>query len=244
MKTLKQNIPLYYKVYNFFKNKIISGELLEGELLPSERKLMTIFKVSRSTIRQGLKKLENENFIYIIHGSGAFVSHKPLKQELSNFYSFYEEIKKIGKHPTSKVLEYEIINSNNELNEIFKSSTTMKFINIKRLRLIDNEPVIFENTFLPLDRFKNFNPELLNTTAMYTIFKEKYNIKFDKATETFSSLILKDKNILKSLGYKEPSSCMYIKRFTYEEQENIIEYTISYARGDKYEYKITLNNLK
>ncbi|WP_157042382.1 hypothetical protein [Leptotrichia sp. oral taxon 212] len=35
---------------------------------------------------------------------------------------------------------------------------------------------------------------------------------------------------------------MLIKRLTYEKSK-IIEYTVSYARGDKYEYKVTLNNI-
>lgn len=242
MKEKNNNIPLYYKIYSYFKEKIQLKKLSEGEVLPAERKLMDIFNVSRATVRQGLKKLENDGYIYIVHGSGAFVSHKTLKQELTNVYSFYKEMKKIGKYPTSKVLEYEIIDSDEKLNEIFKVSKSIKLLSITRLRLVDNEPIIFENTFLPLDKFKNFDVKLLNTVPMYSIFRDQYNIKFNRATESFSSLIVSNKKILSHLGYNQKASCMFIKRITYEEND-IIEYTLSYARGDKFEYKVTLNNL-
>ena len=127
----------------------------------------------------------------------------------------------------------------------FKITSTMtdtKILNIKRLRLVDGNPLIYEDTYLPVNRFQNFDVDLLNFTPMYTIFKEQYGVTFEKATESFSALIVENKEILKHLGYQRKSSCMLIKRITYERGE-IIEYTVSYARGDKYEYKVTLNNI-
>lgn len=236
------NKPLYYQIYNRYKNDIINGILLEGEPLPPERELSALFEVSRATIRQALKKLEEDNFIYTIPGSGSFISHKTLKQELSSFYSFYEEVSKTGKKPSSKVLYSEIISPNNELCEIFKINSSIKILLIKRLRLIDDEPIIFEETFIPVNRFPNFEVNLLNEVPMYSIFKEKYNVIFEKATESFSALVVSNSEILSNLGYKKPASCMLIKRLTFENNE-VIEYTISYAKGDKYEYKVTLNNI-
>ena len=235
--------PLYYQIYDYYKNEIIKEKLAEGDSLPPERELTTIFNVSRSTIRQALKKLEEDNFIYRLPGNGSFVSHKTLKQELSSFYSFYEEVKKVGNVPSSRVISSNIIPLNKELSEIFKIPPTTEILYIKRLRLVDNKPLIFEHTYLPISRFKDFDVNLLNSTPMYSIFKEKYNVIFEKATESFSAFILEDKEILKYLGYQKKSSCMLIKRTTYEKGE-VVEYTISYARGDKYEYKVTLNNIE
>ena len=195
--------PLYYQIYDYYKNEIIKEKLAEGDSLPPERELTTIFNVSRSTIRQALKKLEEDNFIYRLPGNGSFVSHKTLKQELSSFYSFYEEVKKVGKVPSSRVISSNIIPLNKELAEIFKIPPTTEILYIKRLRLVDNKPLIFEHTYLPISRFKDFDVNLLNSTPMYSIFKEKYNVIFEKATESFSAFILEDKEILKYLGYQK-----------------------------------------
>ncbi len=234
--------PLYYQIYDYYKNEIINESLIEGDALPPERELSVLFSVSRSTIRQALKKLEEDGFIYIIPGSGSFVSHRTLKQELSSFYSFYEEVKKVGKTPSSKVICSDIIPLNNELAKIFKIPSATEILHIKRLRLVDNKPLIYEETYLPMSRFLNFDVNLLNSTPMYTIFKDVYNVIFEKAVESFSALIITDKEILEYLGYRKPSSCMLIKRTTYEKGE-VVEYTVSHARGDKYEYKVTLNNI-
>ena len=234
------NVPLYYQIYEHFKNKIKNEELPEGYALLPERELAELFKVSRATVRQALQKLEEEKYVYRIHGNGTFVSKKLIQQDLTAFYSFYEETLKSGKIPSSKVLSSEIINANKELLEIFKIPASVNILYIKRLRLINNEPTIYEDTYIPLNRFENFNADLLNEKPMYSIFKEQYNVSFEKATESFSPILLENKKILKYLGYRRKSVCMLINRLTYE-KSRVIEYTISYARGDKYEYKVTLN---
>ena len=238
----KKKTPLYYQIYDYFKNKIRTEELKEGEGLPPERDLAKIFEVSRETVRQALKKLEEENYIYRIHGNGTFVSNKIIQQDLTNFYSFYEETVKTGKIPSSKVLGYDIINADEEMIEIFKIPSSVNILHIKRLRLIDDVPAIYEDTFIPLNRFEGFDAEMLNEKPMYSIFREVYNVSFEKAMESFSPVLVENKKILNHLGYKHKAVCMLIKRLTYEKSK-IIQYTVSYARGDKYEYKVTLNNI-
>lgn len=58
------------------RRQIIMGELAEDELLPSELKLMTELVVSRPTLRQALRILENEGLVRIQRGrnGGARVS--------------------------------------------------------------------------------------------------------------------------------------------------------------------------
>ncbi len=240
----KNNLPLYYQIYEFYKLQIQENKISLGTALPTERDLSIQFKVSRSTIRQALKKLEEDGLIYRIHGNGTFVSSTTIKQELTSFYSFYEEAKKMGKIPSSKVISHEIINIDNhkELVEIFKLPSNSEIIHIRRLRLIDNEPIMFEDTYLPLYRFANFDVHLLDNEPMYSIFKDKYNVIFERASESFSSLTVNDSTIINYLNYNKNAACLLIKRIAYEKNK-IIEYTVSYARGDKYEYKITLNNV-
>lgn len=236
------SVPLYYQIYEHFKNRIRNEELLEGDSLPTERDMASIFKVSRATVRQALKKLEEENYIYRIHGNGTFVSNKIIQQELTNFYSFYEETVKSGKKPSSKVVSSETVNADEEFCEIFKIPSSVKILHIRRLRLINDEPVMYEDTFIPLNRFENFNADLLNEQPMYSIFRESYKVSFEKAVESFTPVLMEKKEILELLGYKKKAVCMKIKRLTYEKSK-VIEYTVSYARGDKYEYKVTLNSI-
>jgi len=53
---------------------IVEGRLKPGDKLPSEKKLLEIYGVSRVSVREALRTLEIMNVIDIFQGKGAFVS--------------------------------------------------------------------------------------------------------------------------------------------------------------------------
>mgnify|MGYP001328668228 CR=1 FL=1 len=55
-------------------NDIVEGRLKPGDKLPSEKKLLEIYGVSRVSIREALRTLEIMNVIDIYQGKGAFIS--------------------------------------------------------------------------------------------------------------------------------------------------------------------------
>jgi GntR family transcriptional repressor for pyruvate dehydrogenase complex len=60
---------------NELRERILSGELLEGKALPPERELVTQTKMSRTTVREALRILEVQGLLRISAGraGGAFV---------------------------------------------------------------------------------------------------------------------------------------------------------------------------
>ncbi|WP_067140528.1 GntR family transcriptional regulator [Oceanivirga salmonicida] len=235
-------VSLYYEIYEKLRKNIIGKKYSIGKPIPSERDLMKIFNVSRTTIRQAIQKLENDNLIYKVQGKGNIVSRNPINQNLNNFYSFHNMILSLGKTPTSKVIFCEIINAGIRFSEIFGILETAKLYHIKRLRLIDGEPAMLENTFIPESRFKNFNCDKLNTTPMYEIFKKEYDIVFNKAKETFKPVIGVDTEDIKYLHIDKNDIVMQIIRTAYE-RDKVVEYTISHVRNDLFEYTVNLSML-
>lgn len=234
---------IYYSIYKEYKDKILSNEIKVGEALLSERDLSLKHNVSRNTIRRMLDLLENDNLIYKVQGKGNIVSTKKITQNLNAFYSFYEQMMSLGKKPSSRVLTFKMINCNDKLSEIFNAPLSSKFYYIKRLRLIDDKGIMLENTYIPVSRFKDFDYRELNKTPMYEIFKNKYNVVFEKAIENLKPIILTLDEEVKYLEVEKYSPAMKIERITYEGSK-VIEYTVSHVRGDMFEYKVVLNNIQ
>ncbi|WP_373737284.1 GntR family transcriptional regulator [Jeotgalibaca porci] len=63
----------YQIIQEEIKKQIQSGAYLVGEKIPAESQLMTIFSVSRHTVRQAISSLVNEGVLEKIQGSGTFV---------------------------------------------------------------------------------------------------------------------------------------------------------------------------
>lgn len=73
-------IPIYEQIKEQIKTAIYSGELAEGEMLPSIRQLARDLKISVITTTRAYNDLEQEGFIANVQGKGCFV--KPKNNEL------------------------------------------------------------------------------------------------------------------------------------------------------------------
>jgi len=77
MKVLTSNtsdIPLYQQIKDQIKDAILTGDLAEGDSLPSIRNFANDLKVSVLTVRRVYDELEEEGFITSRAGIGTFVS--------------------------------------------------------------------------------------------------------------------------------------------------------------------------
>ena len=66
--------PIYEQVSSQIKAQIISGELTEGDSLPSIRKLARELQISVITTKRAYEELEKEGFIDTVGGKGCFVA--------------------------------------------------------------------------------------------------------------------------------------------------------------------------
>lgn len=71
--------PLYQQIKEQIKTAIISGELKEGEPLPSIRALANDLHVSVLTTKRVYDELESEGFIITKAGKGSFVAPENLE---------------------------------------------------------------------------------------------------------------------------------------------------------------------
>ena len=67
-------VPIYEQLMEQIKSEIIQSNLVEGEGLPSVRKLAGELRISALTVKKAYDKLEEEGFVIMIHGKGSFVA--------------------------------------------------------------------------------------------------------------------------------------------------------------------------
>ena len=89
--------PIYEQITAQIKNSILSGELQEGEALPSMRALAKDLRISVITTKRAYDELEQEGFLYAVPAKGFFVAAK--NTELLR----EENLKKIEAHLTEAV---------------------------------------------------------------------------------------------------------------------------------------------
>ncbi|MCI6639624.1 MAG: GntR family transcriptional regulator [Pygmaiobacter massiliensis] len=66
--------PIYEQISQQIKSLILSGELTQGELLPSMRQLAKDLHISVITTKRAYEDLERDGFLVNVPGKGCFVA--------------------------------------------------------------------------------------------------------------------------------------------------------------------------
>ena len=64
----------YKGVIEYFKNRIMAGELRPGEKLPPEREIAQMLEVSRNSVREALRIMDMTGVISSQQGSGNYIT--------------------------------------------------------------------------------------------------------------------------------------------------------------------------
>ncbi|MDD3045333.1 MAG: GntR family transcriptional regulator [Candidatus Delongbacteria bacterium] len=68
--------PIYKQISDQLRGMMITGELKEGDALPSIRNLAKDLRISVITTKRSYEDLEREGFLETVGGKGTFVAHQ------------------------------------------------------------------------------------------------------------------------------------------------------------------------
>ncbi|EXJ23859.1 Transcriptional regulator, GntR family [Alkalibacterium sp. AK22] len=112
----KSNKPIYEQIKSQIKNSILSGQLIEGEPLPSIRKLAKDLEVSVITTKRAYEDLEAEGYVTSLVGKGTFVA----KQEVGKLKE--SKIRQIEHHLEIVIEDAQVVGLSLEnLQQLLKS---------------------------------------------------------------------------------------------------------------------------
>ncbi|PKG98348.1 GntR family transcriptional regulator [Paraglaciecola sp. MB-3u-78] len=85
------DIPIYIQLYQQVIQRILDGNIQEGEALPSVRKVAVEYQLNPVTISKAYQMLQDEQYVEKQRGKGLFVksgaSHSILEKERASFLS-------------------------------------------------------------------------------------------------------------------------------------------------------------
>ena len=96
----RSGAPIYDQIYSQIKDAILSGQVTEGEALPSIRALAKDLRISVITTKRAYDELESEGIIYTLPGKGCFVAERStelLREEnLKKIEGHMQEIRRLA----------------------------------------------------------------------------------------------------------------------------------------------------
>ncbi|MDG3131532.1 GntR family transcriptional regulator [Streptococcus suis] len=230
--------PLYLQLVDELE-VTIRERMSPNDKLFSERELTQLYGVSRITVRLALQELEKRGLVYKKHGKGTYVSEvSEVAVDLSQAYSFTEQMKRVGKVPQTSILSFDVAKATEYISQQLQMTVGEEVFVIERLRLADEVPMMLEKTYVPAALFPNLTSERLREKPLYEIFADDYGQVIRLADEEFYASIALD-NESTVLGIPNSSPVLHLIRKTYNDKNRLIEFTFSIARADQFRYKIS-----
>jgi GntR family transcriptional regulator len=231
--------PLYRQVYDFFVKQLVDGAWKAGESLPSEQALAAQLRVSQGTVRKALDALAKESLLERRQGKGTVVSTHTQEAALFRFFRIARADGKKRGVPTSADTELDTRKAADSECKLLDLPSNAKVYEVKRTRLIDNEPVVFETVIVSALRFPGLGkiPELPN--ALYQLYQHRYDVNVVSAEERLRADLAGAEDS-RRLKLKKGAPILHIERIALGLDGARVELRISRADTRRFVYTATL----
>lgn len=233
-------VPLYNQLKELLRTQILDGTYPPESRMPSESELGDIFQVSRITVRQALGDLQKEGLIFKIHGKGTFVAKPKAFQNVSTLKGLAESMAQLGYEVINQLHSVKFIKANSRIAERLQLHEGDTVTEIKRVRLINREPVSLEVSYLPKDIGEKLQKADLITRDIFLILENDLQLNLGHADLAVDA-VLADSELTKALNVEEGSPIMRIERLTHTVDAKPIDFEFLYYRGDAFQYRFRID---
>jgi len=139
----RDRVTLTQSCAEALEEAIEAGTYRPGSRLPSEAELAEQLAVSRPTLRESLRLLEERGMILRRHGRGTFVRERPIQKELNRNFGITGMIRAAGYAPSVRGGAVASAVADADLADRLALAVGDSLWRVERTRLADDRPVVF-----------------------------------------------------------------------------------------------------
>jgi DNA-binding GntR family transcriptional regulator len=208
---MAQSVPQYRRLYEILRKHIVDGIYKEGDLLPSENELCSIYNITRPTVRHALDSLVTDGYIKKQQGKGSIVYALP---KGIGILSIAGTTSALG----SKNLETRIIVKpfvgaweENFFFRLSKAEIESGCIKMVRLRLFNGKPIFYDINYLPNINLPRFTSRNFENRSLFDILRVSYSIEVKGGEQKIRSIPASGE-VSKYLGVSSGHPVLHLER--------------------------------
>lgn len=239
METLDHR-PLPARVRDRIWELIQQGHYRTGEQLPSEQSLAARFGVSRATIREALKIMEEEGLILCRHGVGRIVA-SGISGILSEAITTLKSVTEMA-NDLSVPLSTRVLSLREELpDEVARARLNLEpgigVVVLERVRLAQNDPVIYSIDIFPRTIVVGeLYPERF-AGSLLAVMEGEWETRLAYSRAIISAVML-DAELSERIGVPDFAPWILLEQLNYDTRDRPILYSKDYHRGDKFQFHV------
>ena len=163
--------PLYLQLRELIRSKIENGEYPPGTAIPSVGTLAEKYGIHRLSVRSAISALIGEGLLKSVQGKGIFVVGEKLEQDLETVGGFEQTLKASAKHFEQRLL----VKASRTAGPLYASWLNClaeePLYYVKRLSLLDGEPLSLEEAYIPQWLVPNLADVDLNVFPLHEVYE-------------------------------------------------------------------------
>ncbi|MBI5112015.1 MAG: GntR family transcriptional regulator [Rhodovulum sp.] len=232
-----QRLPIYQRLKDALAERIQDGHWRPGEAIPAESELASDFGVALGTMRKAIEGLVAQGLLERHQGRGTFVRRVDFGNSLFRFFRL------TGKGggplaPTQRLLSRRTAPAGREAGVALGVGAEADVLWLRRLRLVDDEPLVVDEIALPLPRFAAVAalPAAAFAELLYPLYERIAGVTIARAVDRIA-FGRASVAVAKTLGVPAGDPVVVIDRIAYGLDGEPLEWRRSRGPADRFSYE-------
>ena len=235
-------VPKYYLIINILRQTF--AKYNRGDRLPTEFELAKEFGVSRVTLQRALAQLVEDGVVIRIQGKGTFYSGEGKTRKAQAISGALESLMVYENGASARVIDKNWSRDvPADVQQHLNLAKNDEVVIIKRVALVDTEPLAYIINYLPRDigaKIFDEDKALMHSPIAF-LLREKYHVPLTRADQTIDA-VLADPEVASALDFPIGSPLLRIERTFFTKKDKPIQFTRSWYRSDRHKYAVTLSD--
>jgi GntR family transcriptional regulator len=212
-----------------------------GDQLPSEEALSQMFAVSRATVREALKLLEEEKVINVRHGLGRFVAFDPnalISEDITRLESVTEMAQNLGFALETEVLAFQAESPTQEVAAHLNLTPAEGVYVLKRIRKAAGEIIIYSIDIFP----QSLAPEPLHPAdfrgSLLALMENAWGTPRLAYTRATLSAVRADDELPALPGIDRAVPWLLMEQINFIQNDRPILFSRDFHRSDKFRFHV------
>lgn len=219
---------------------IENGRVEPGAQLPPEPELAGELGVSRPTLREALRSLEDEGIITRTRGAGTFLAHRPrVRNNLDMNFGVTDAIRAAGMKPGVEQAVTSIERAPASEAKRLALGPNEDVVVVERVRTADGRPVVFTRDVLPA-RLLAGHPEVIGLLArgsVYDALERDLGLAIHHGLADFAPLRA-PKQVAAKLRVPRTALMLYLRQVDYDGEGRPVLSSHEYHLADAFEFTV------
>jgi DNA-binding GntR family transcriptional regulator len=246
MTNIKSPLPKYKNIGELIIHEILSNQHQIGKSLATEKLLCEQYQVSRHTIREALRYVEQVGLIERRQGSGSIVLTNTMPITIKQNIKNVNDILQHGNNTIFNVLHSEYVKVSGELASLLntENDTDCMYLSGVRIEPRDKKPVCFTKIYqLPVKESNKTNDAIdnkSNSLSIRKVIKILDTKNIGKVEQTISACLIPNELTVVLHAKKNTAALKIIRRYFSKNKKDLILIAESIYAENRFSYSSEL----